>query len=299
MSCNLDLNKPGAIKVPIFITIWFWIIKVLCTTVGESAADWLNGKIGFGLGGTTGFMAGILLITFLAQLYVQKYLPWLYWLNVMMVSIVGTLVTDLLVDEVGVELWETIIVFFVLMVGTFGLWYQSEKTLSIHSINTLKREMFYWLAILFTFALGTAVGDEIAEGLGLGYWQALLVFTAAVVAVASLYYLKVLGEVLAFWLTYILTRPLGASLGDFLSQDDSSGLGLGPGITSVIFLALIVIAVAYITISKIDAPTPDDEAEAAKEAAKEEEKAEATRATDHTTNHTKADADIEESGYKE
>jgi uncharacterized membrane-anchored protein len=266
MSCNLDLNKPGGIKVPLLITIWFWIIKVLCTTVGESAADWLNQDIGIGLGGTTGIMAAGLVLTLIGQFSVQNYIAWLYWLNVMLVSVVGTLVTDLLVDEVGVKLWVCIIIFSVLMLGTFFAWYKSEKTLSIHSINTTKRELFYWLAILFTFALGTAVGDEIAEGLGLGYWQALLVFAAAVASVAALYYLKALGEVLAFWITYILTRPLGASLGDLLSQDGSGGLGLGSGITSAIFLALIVIAVVYLQYSKIDAPTPEDEVQAAKEA---------------------------------
>jgi uncharacterized membrane-anchored protein len=149
------------------ITIWFWIIKVLlCTTVGESAADWLNTGLGVGLGGTTGIMAAGLMITLSAQFCVKKNMLWLYWLNAFLVSVVGTLLTDLLVDQVGVELWVCIIVFSVLMIGTFAAWYHSEKTLSIHSINAIKQELFYWCAILFTF--GTALGDYIAEGLALG-----------------------------------------------------------------------------------------------------------------------------------
>jgi len=283
--CNLDINKPGAIKVPVVITIWFWIIKVLCTTVGESAADWLNEGIGIGLGGTTGIMAAFLLITLVAQFWVQTYMPWLYWLNVILVSVVGTLVTDLLVDELDVELWVTIIVFAILMGGTFFAWYKSEKTLSIHSINTVKRELFYWSAILFTFALGTGVGDQIAEGLGLGYWQALLIFAAAVAVFVGLYYTKVIAEVPSFWIVYILTRPFGASLGDLLSADkEEGGLALGPGITSAIFLSLIVIAIVYLQYSKVDAASPEDEMEAAKEEG---------RGQANFTRHATSDEDVE------
>jgi len=140
MACCVDINKPGAIKVPVIITIWFWIIKVLCTTVGESVADWLNENIGLGLGLTTVVMALLFGVTLIAQFTVSKYVPVLYWLNVMLVSVVGTLVTDLLVDEVGVELWVCVIIFRVLMLATFGIWFYLEKTLCIHSINTMKRE---------------------------------------------------------------------------------------------------------------------------------------------------------------
>ena len=162
--------------------------------------------------------------------------------------------------------WECILLFSVLMLSTFGVWYYLEKTLSIHSINTLKRESLYWLAILFTFALGTAVGDGLAEKLGIGYWQSFLVFGGMIAIVYGLYLLRVFGDVLAFWLTYILTRPLGASLGDFLSQDsDVGGLGLGPGITSAIFLTLIILAVAYLQFSKVDTPSEEDVAAAEKE----------------------------------
>jgi len=268
------LNQPGHIKVPIVITIWFWIIKVLCTTVGESAADWLNETVGLGLGYTSLIMAAILIVSMAVQIYVEKYIPALYWWCVMLVSVVGTLVTDLLVDEAGVELWVCIVVFAVAMLGTFGIWYYMEKTLSIHSINTIKRELLYWSAILFTFALGTAAGDFIAEGLGLGYWGALGVFAAAVAFVAGVYYLHVfnvvhiLNEVSTFWIVYVLTRPLGASLGDLLSSDEEDGLGLGPGITSAIFIVLIVAAVAYLEYSKVDVPKEVDEVIATEEKVK-------------------------------
>lgn len=242
--------------------------------MGESAADWL--AEGLGLGNWTALlMFAILVGTSALQMLHSKYVPLIYWLNVIMVSIVGTLITDLLVDELGTPEWACILAFFILMCGTFGMWYYQEQTLSIHSINTLKREGYYWLAILFTFALGTAVGDGLAEKAELGYWQALLVFAAMIGVIAILYYVNVLGEISSFWLVYILTRPLGASLGDFLSQcpvvvgvplDDDAGevpdfnpggLCLGPGVTSGIFLSCIAICIIYLWWSKVDVPSKD------------------------------------------
>lgn len=239
-------------KVP-EITIYFWIIKVLATTVGESAADFLNEKVGLGLGYTTLIMACVFLVALAVQFAATKYMPFLYWLVVVLISVVGTLITDNLTDNLGVKLWITIVIFGCALGATFGGWYASEKTLSIHSIFTRKREGWYWLTVLFTFALGTAVGDQISEGLALGYWQALVIFAAAIAAVALVYYVLKINAVFAFWTAYVLTRPLGASMGDLLSQPEADkGFGFGAGITSGIFLGLILLTVVYLTASKRD-----------------------------------------------
>jgi uncharacterized membrane-anchored protein len=170
-----------------------------------------------------------------------------------LISVVGTLVTDNLVDNFGVSLETTTIIFTLALLATFAVWYASEKTLSIHSIYTSKREAFYWLAILFTFALGTAAGDLVAEGLSLGYWKSGVMFAVLIGVVAMAYYRFKLNAVLAFWIAYILTRPLGASIGDYLSQDtESGGLELGTVGTSVIFLAIILGLVIYLTMTRKD-----------------------------------------------
>jgi uncharacterized membrane-anchored protein len=241
-------------KVP-EVTIFFWIIKIMATTVGETAADFLNDNLNLGLTNTTIIMAVLLLITLFFQFRAKKYVPRVYWLAVVLISVVGTLVTDNLVDNLGVALKTTTIIFFIAMIATFAAWYASEKTLSIHSIHTKKREAFYWLAILFTFALGTAAGDLIAEGLNLGYWISAVMFAALIGVVTVAYYRFKLNAVLAFWIAYILTRPFGASLGDFLSQSrHNGGLGLGTTGTSAIFLVIILSLVMYLTKTRKDAP---------------------------------------------
>jgi uncharacterized membrane-anchored protein len=180
--------------------------------------------------------------------------PAIYWLAVVLISVVGTQITDNLVDNLGVSLVTTTIVFAVALAVTFGAWYASERTLSIHTIYTTRREAFYWLAILFTFALGTAAGDLVAERLNLGYPLSALLFAGMIAAVAFGHFRLGLNAVLAFWIAYILTRPLGASLGDYLSQPtDSGGLGLGTTVTSVIFLVTILGVVAYLSITRKDA----------------------------------------------
>jgi uncharacterized membrane-anchored protein len=241
-------------KVP-EVTIFFWIIKILATTVGETAADFLNDNLNLGLTITTFVMSGLLLISLFFQFRARKYVPGNYWLAVVLISVVGTLITDNLVDNFGVALQTTTIIFSILMLATFAAWYASEKTLSIHSIYTTKREAFYWLAILFTFALGTAAGDLIAEGLNLGYWISTLMFAALIGLVTIAYYRFKLNAVLAFWIAYILTRPLGASLGDYLSQPrHAGGLGLGTVVTSAIFLITILSLVIYLTKTRRDDP---------------------------------------------
>ncbi|TRZ69774.1 MAG: hypothetical protein D4R96_02705 [Nitrosopumilaceae archaeon] len=239
-------------KVP-EITLFFWIIKVLCTTVGETGADFLNETLNLGLDGVTLIIGTILIVTLVFQFKSKKYIPGIYWLTVVLISIVGTLITDNLTDNLGISLVTTTIIFTVSLAVIFAVWYKKEKTLSIHSIDTTKREAFYWLAVLFTFALGTAAGDLLAETIDLGYLLSAIIFGALIASVAIGRFGFKINAVLAFWIAYILTRPLGASIGDYLSQDlDNGGLGLGTVITSIIFLATILVTVIYLTITEKD-----------------------------------------------
>ena len=239
-------------KVP-EVTLYFWVIKVLCTTVGETAADYLNETLGWGLTNTTYVMSAVLAVALVFQFRLRRYVPGVYWLAVVLISIVGTLITDNLTDNFGVSLVTTTIVFAVLLAATFAVWYASERTLSIHTIVTSRREAFYWLAVLFTFALGTAAGDLTAERLAVGYWQSALLFGALIAAVYVAHVRFALNAILAFWIAYILTRPLGASIGDYLSQPRADGgLGLGTTVTSVVFLLTILAVVVFLTITKRD-----------------------------------------------
>ena len=249
---NIKETRNLLSKVP-EVTIFFWIIKILCTTVGETFSDYLSVNIGLGLTLTTIIMG----IVFIGVLYLQfrakKYVPGIYWLTVVLISVFGTLVTDNLTDGMGVPLEVSTVVFSVLLGLTFLFWYLSEKTLSIHSIYTKKREIFYWFTILFTFALGTAVGDLYSEQLGLGYLHTGI---AVVIIIACAFlackFIK-LDAVLAFWVAYIFTRPLGASLGDYLSQPKvNGGLGLGATVTSVIFLIPILVIIIFLAVTKCD-----------------------------------------------
>ena len=244
-------------KVP-EVTIFFWIIKVLCTTVGETFADFINTRLGDNLNTTTAVMSALLVAALVVQFRVRAYVPAVYWVTVVLVSVVGTLITDNLVEHFNWSLTRSTIVFGVAMLAAFGAWYASEKTLSIHSIHTYKREAFYWLAILFTFALGTAAGDLIAEKYSIGYFRSMLLF-AGLIAIVAIAHLKLgLNAILAFWVAYVLTRPLGASIGDLLSQPRhvadgadptgfQPGLGLGTTVTSIIFLTAILAVVVYMT----------------------------------------------------
>ena len=238
-------------KVP-QVTVFFWIIKVLCTTVGETASDFLNVNLGLGLRGTS-VAAGIcLLVVLFFQFRARKYIPAIYWLAVVLISVFGTLITDILTDSLGFPLEASTLIFSVALALTFAVWYAKEGTLSIHSIFTSRREGFYWLAILFTFALGTAVGDLMAEGLGLGYLVTGLIVLGIIASTIIAWRLG-LDDVLAFWIAYILTRPLGASLGDFLSQPKANGgLGLGATVTSAVFLIAILAVVIYLAVTHRD-----------------------------------------------
>lgn len=245
--------RPLLNKVP-EVTVYFWVIKIMCTTVGETAADYLNEKLHLGLETTSLLMAVLLAAALVVQFRVRKYVPGIYWLAVVLISVVGTLLTDLLTDGIGVPLEVSTLAFALALGATFAAWFASERTLSIHAVNTARREGFYWLAILFTFALGTAAGDLIAESLDVGYWPSALLFAAVIAVVAVARFVFRLDAVLAFWAAYILTRPLGASLGDFLSQHRSDGgLGLGTMRTSAAFPVVVLALVAYLTISRKDA----------------------------------------------
>lgn len=238
-------------KVP-EITLYFWIIKVLCTTVGETASDFLNVNLNFGLTGTSIVMGIMLFIVLFFQFRSEKYIPSIYWLTVVLISIFGTLVTDNLTDSMGVPLEVSTIFFSIVLALTFLIWYVKEKTLSVHSIVTRQREFFYWLTILFTFALGTATGDLMAESLGLGYSVTGIIVCAVIATVAAAWRLG-LNPILSFWIIYILTRPLGASLGDYLSQPSKyGGLGLGATTTSVVFLLAILLTVVFLSVTKRD-----------------------------------------------
>jgi len=244
-------------KVP-EVTFYFWVIKIMCTTVGETAADYLNVNLGYGLTNTT-IVAGVLLVALLGvQVALRRYVAPAYWLVVVVISVFGTLITDNLTDRYHVLLTTSTTVFSIVLAAVFAIWFAFERTLSIHTIVTTRREGFYWLAILFTFALGTAAGDLTAEKFALGYGVSIALFGGAIVLIAVAHFATRAQAVLAFWLAYILTRPLGASIGDGLSQSKhAGGLGLGTTGTSYIFLGCILALVVYLTITRRDQTPPE------------------------------------------
>ena len=238
-------------KVP-EVTLYFWIIKILCTTVGESLADYINTTLGFGLGGTAVLFSVLLAAALGVQFRTRQYVPAVYWIVVVLVSVTGTLYTDILTDQLGIPLSVSSAVFTLLLIVVFGIWYARERTLSIHSINTIPRESFYWLTVLVTFALGTATGDWILDLTGWAPGQSVLL-PIALIAVVALGWRLGANPVLAFWLAYILTRPMGANLGDYLGRSSADGgLGLGLFGTSLIFLGAIAAIVFYLTRTRVD-----------------------------------------------
>lgn len=237
-------------KVP-EVTVIFWIIKMMSTTVGETAADFLNADLHFGLTGTSLVTGVLLAVALYFQVRARRYVPSLYWTAVLFISVFGTLVTDNLSDNFGVSLALSTGLFSAALIATFIVWYAQERTLSIQAIDTVKRELFYWTAILFTFALGTAAGDWVAESLGLGYAVSALLFGGLIAATAFAHYALRANTVSCFWIAYVLTRPLGASCGDLLSQStDNGGLGLGATGTSALFLVTISGLVLYLSFAQ-------------------------------------------------
>ena len=233
--------RQGLMRVP-EVTLIFWIIKTLSTTVGETGADFLAFNLGWGMPVTAFVMIGIMGgLLFLQFFRFKRYVVANYWSLVVLMSVIGTLITDMLVDIAGVGLLTLSTVFTVMMLLGFYVWYRNEGTLSIHSVDTGKREFYYWVVILLAFALGTGVGDLISEYFALGYGMALLLFAGMIAIVAITYYGFNLNAVTAFWIAYILTRPLGASLGDFMIQKpDNGGLGINMMTINMAFLAAIM-----------------------------------------------------------
>lgn len=253
MNLPSKLARTMANKVP-EVTMIFWVIKIMSTTVGETGADYLAVHVGLGTALTGAIMGALLIVMLAVQLRAPRYEPWIYWTAVVLVSIVGTQITDVLTDSLGVSLYASTCAFAFALAWAFAIWFAVERTLSIHTIFTTRREVFYWTAVLLTFALGTAAGDLATEALGLGFSWGVLVFGGLIALVALAYALGA-DRVLTFWLAYILTRPLGASLGDLLSQaKDYGGFGLGAVTTSIAFLTTIIVLVGYVTFAPRTAP---------------------------------------------
>lgn len=230
-------------KVP-EVTLSFWVIKIMSTTVGETGADYLAVDAGFGAGWTSIGMAALLAIALFCQLRTKACTPRIYWLTVVLVSIVGTQITDILTDKLEVSLYTSTAIFSGLLAINFMAWYRTERSLSIREIVTPRRELFYWTTVLCTFALGTAAGDLATEALGLGFTLGAVIF-AGLIALTLMAWRMGANPVLSFWIAYILTRPFGASLGDLLTQAKTyGGLGMGATWTSALFLCVIVLLVA-------------------------------------------------------
>ncbi|MEU4089946.1 COG4705 family protein [Streptomyces aureus] len=245
-------RRQGWNKVP-EVTVYFWTIKILCTTVGDTAADLLNRKAGLGLTGVTVLMSTLLAVVLAAQFRSAEYRAGLYWPAVALVSVVGTLASDILVDATGAPLEMITTVFAIGLAIVFVVWYRRERTLSIHSIDATSRESFYWVAVLFAFALGTAAGDLVSERIHLGYWLSAVLFGLAIAAVGLAHFQLDLDAVWSFWLAYILTRPLGASIGDYLSRPSGDGgLELGTVVTSALFLMVMIGLVVYLAATCVD-----------------------------------------------
>ena len=235
------------------LTLFFWIVKILSTTVGETAADFIAVDMNVGLMGTTLLMGAVTIGVVFWNFKMKKYFAPAYWFLIVMMSIEGTLITDILVDNFGVSLITLDIVFTIMMAIGFYLWYKEEGTLSIHKITNKRREIFYWLIVLITFALGTGVGDTLSEHLNFGYMNSLILFGSIFVVAGGLFYTKVLDGVTAFWIAFIVTRPIGASLGDlFIQSPQDGGMGISAGTINIVFFVVIIAIVSYLTISKID-----------------------------------------------
>lgn len=237
-------------KVP-EVTAFFWIVKALTTAMGESTSDFLVHEIVPEIAVLLG------LVAFCVALYVQfgkdRYVPWAYWLAVAMVGVFGTMAADVLHVGLGVPYIASTIFYAVVLALVFRTWYRLEGTLSIHSITTTRRELFYWAAVLATFALGTAAGDLTAVTFGLGYFGSVLLFAAIIAIPAIGFFRFAMNPILAFWFAYVVTRPLGASVADWLAKSEG-GLGLGTGPVSLVFAAAIAAFVYFLSRSRLDTP---------------------------------------------
>ena len=229
------------------ITVVFWVLTTLATTPGTTFAEYLDVQVGLGLKATAYLMGALLILALAAQFVTKRYTSGIYWAVVVLISVVGTLMTDVLVDVVGIPLWVSTVILVVLLALTFGVWFAREHALSISAIFTRRGEAFYWLAILLSFALGTAAGELLMQGLGQGYLVGVVLFASLVGVVGAARFFFRASAVGCFWVAYILTRPLGATLGDLISQSPADGgLGLGGARTAAAFLIVIVALAAYL-----------------------------------------------------
>jgi uncharacterized membrane-anchored protein len=249
------LTTPTALRVP-RITAAFWIIKLLSTAMGESTSDYLVHVMAPELAVLLGFAA------FAAALYLQfrmaRYVAWTYWLAVVMVGTFGTMAADVLHVGLGVPYQASALLYAIVLAAVFAAWWRTERTLSFHSVDTPRRELFYWAAVVATFAMGTALGDFTAYSLHLGYFPSALVFAALILVPIGGYRGLRWNAVFTFWFAYVLTRPLGASLADGLGKPTTvSGLGLGNGRVALGLAVLIIAGVAYLAVSRVDVqPAP-------------------------------------------
>jgi len=246
----MSFPQPSLRKVP-QITAFFWIVKLLTTAMGEAASDFLVAKFNPYL---AVFLGGVALgVALYIQFSVRKYNAWIYWFAVSMVAVFGTMAADGLHIQLHIPYIASTLLFAVILTLVFIVWRKTEKTLSIHSINSRRREVFYWLTVLSTFALGTAVGDLMATTFGLGYFSAGLLFCGLILVPAIIYYITRKNEILWFWMAYVLTRPLGASFADWTSKSRSiGGLNYGDGHVAVVLAIVILIVVAYLAVTRKD-----------------------------------------------
>lgn len=251
------LTRSGALRVP-EVTAAFWIIKGMSTAMGESTSDFLVHAMSPAVAVVLGFIGFALALVL--QFRMARYIAWTYWLAVVMVGIFGTMAADVLHVGFGVPYTASTVLYAVVLAAVFVAWDRTERTLSIHSIDTPRREAFYWAAVVATFAMGTALGDFTASTLHLGYWPSSALFAGLIVVPAIGYRFFRWNAVFSFWFAYVITRPLGASIADGLGKPKNlSGLGLGNGWVSLVFGALILVMVSYLAVTKADvqgAPAP-------------------------------------------
>ncbi len=235
-------------KVP-EITVIFWITKLLTTALGESTSDFLVYKINPYLAvliGAVGLVGALTL-----QFFSKKYIAWIYWLTIVMVAIFGTMAADVIHIGLGVPYLASTIFFAIALVIIFLIWHRVEKTLSIHSITSLRRELFYWATVMTTFALGTAAGDMTAFTLKLGYFSSIILFFGLILVIGILWKVLKLNSILIFWLAYILTRPLGASIADWAGKPHPiGGIGLGDGLVSIALTIFIIFFIIYMSVNR-------------------------------------------------
>lgn len=244
------LTARGALRVP-EITVYFWVIKALSTAMGESTSDYLVHAMAPQLAVVLGFIGFVIALAI--QFSRQRYVAWAYWLAVVGVGVFGTMAADVLHVGFGVPYIASTVLYAFVLVAVFVSWERTERTLSIHSVDTDRREAFYWAAVVATFAMGTALGDLTATTFGLGYFTSGILFAVLIAVPAIGYWRFGWNPILSFWLAYVATRPLGASFADWMGKPQSvGGLGWGDGRVALVLTVAIICLVAFLTITRRD-----------------------------------------------